>query len=700
MLVINDKAFIGNIFSWHLGKRGMTVLTASTEAEGLRVVEEHGVDLVIIDADMPPTSGFDILARLRDRYSRDELPIIVVTPVNRKEDLVRALDLGANDFVTKPIDMNVACERVTIQMELMHATKALRESEERYALVLEGTSDGIWDWDLVRDHVFFSSRWKAMLGFADDEIGGSIDEWMNRIHPDDFKRVQAAVFDCVQGIITQFAVEYRILHRDGRYRWCWGRGAVRQNDRGAPCRLAGSQVDLTYRGVHDDLTGLPKREIFLECLADMMMRRRNEASSRFAVHELNIEKFEKINSTFGDHIGDQVLLAFVSKIQEYLSPRDVLARLEGANFVVLQGGGDDDETATSFSRNLLKELNQTFEIFGQRIMLSVLSGIALAEPPFPSPEEILKNAHAALLHARASENRSHEVYRETMRKELEQSYEIEVELHNALKSHELFPVFQPQLNLRTLEICGVETLLRWKHPKMGMVSPSRFIPIAESSGDIIHIGFWVLEEACRQFAQWLKDQNQHFRVSVNLSGHQLRLPNVIDKIVSILNATGMSPHRLVLELTESILMDQSGDTRRLLDRMSALGIHVHIDDFGTGYSSLSYLAHFPIHALKIDASFIRGIIEDPTHVAITTAVISMGHSLGHTVIAEGIETREQLEKLKDLGCDEIQGFLVGKPMSAEDIFQRFQGPRKLRFPEKVSVKGAISPVSTPPKEVL
>jgi len=676
ILSINQLPFVGRIFETQLQQRGHPVITANTSQQAFTIIEKEKVDLVILEVGMPHIDGFEVLDWIRKRFNQNELPVIMVTASKAGREIVKSLECGANDFITKPIDLNIAFARIRIQLEIRRMMKALQESRERYSMALEGTSDGIWDWDLVADKIFFSSRWKAMLGYKEHEIDDHIEAWFERVHPDDRQRVQRKINDYLLGMESHFSAEYRILHRDRSYRWCLARGIARFDASGKPYRIAGSQTDVTYRGIHDDLTGLPKREIFLERLAEAVSRQRNPDRPYLAVHEFQFERFQKINTTFGDKAGDSVLLSFVEKVQPCLSQKDALARLEGANFVVLQDDIASSAEAQELANNILKRCNVPQIIEGQELVIRVYGGTAIAHPPQHLPEEILKDAHAALLHALKGDLPRHTLFEKAMRHDILRNLELEIDLRSAIKRQQLFLLYQPQVDLNSMKIVGAEALLRWQHPNEGLVSPARFIPLAESSGDIVEIGFWVLEHACRQCLVWIQEGFEDMRIGVNLSGQQLKYPGLVEQITKILEDVGLPATNLDLELTESILMDDLGPTGRVVEQLHDLGAHIHIDDFGTGYSSLSYLSRFPIDALKIDRAFVKDINSDDDRLAITSAIISMGRSLGMLTIAEGVEEKDELNRLQQLECDQIQGFYFGKPMPGELFLERLDAQRK------------------------
>lgn len=668
IMIVMHNDFMAKMITAQLRRHHYPSCAARDFEEAAIMLKQEHVDLVLLDTELIGTDGFEAIKRIRSLYSKSEVPVIMLTSQNVKDHILKALQMGANDFLTKPLDLNIAIARIEIQMELRRATKALRESEERYALAIEGASDGIWDWDFVHDHVFYSARWKAMLGYKDAEIGSSIDDWFTRIHPDDRQRVNRAINDYLSHKNSQFAAEYRVMHKDQRYIWCLARASARFGADGSPIRLVGSQTDITRRGIHDDLTGLPQREIFLERIANAISRVRSPEQPYFAVIEIELRQFQELRTSFGELLADQLMLAFVERLQTILSPREVMARLEGSHFVILQDDVERQEQAEQFAQLIVESLHTPFEIASQSVVLRVRLGVAIAEPPLLLPEDVLQNAHAALINAGRNDRRI-DLFNPNMRETVVERVGLEMELRHALDREQFHLVYQPKYEMKDRRLVGAEVLIRWQHPQYGMISPARFIPVAEACGEIVNIGNWVLEHACRRAQTWQKANFPTVRLAVNLSALQLKEPNLVDGMAKLIESTGLNPALLDVELTESMLLENHQLTQSVLSEIAGLGCGIHIDDFGTGYSSLSYLAYFPIDAIKIDRSFVTGIEEDDQKRTIVDAIIAMARHMGRKVIAEGVETEIQFEILDSLGCDEIQGFLLGKPMHPEQFME-------------------------------
>ncbi len=665
-LIVMQNDFISKMIAAQLRRHSYPSCAAIDFEQAAVTLKQEHIDLVLLDGDLIGTNGFEALKRLRKQWTQSELPIIIMTPINQKDQIAKALTLGANDFITKPIDLNIAIARIEIQMELKRATGALRVSEERYSLAIEGASDGIWDWDFIKDRVFYAPRWKAMLGYKENEIGESIDDWFTRVHPDDRQRVNRAINDYLTRKTSQFAAEYRIMHKDTRYIWCLARATARFGADGSPHRMVGSQTDITRRGIHDDLTGLPRREIFLERIANAISRVREPDRPFFAVLEIDLRRFQELRTSFGELLADQLLLAFVERVTKLLTPRETMARLDGSHFIILQDDLHETSEAEELANRVIKSLHEPFEIAKQQVVVRVRIGVAIAEPPLLLPEDVLQNAHAALINATRNDRRI-DLFNPDMRETVVERVELEMELRHALDRNEFHLVFQPKFNTQSKLITGAEVLLRWDHPQYGSVSPARFIPVAEACGEISNIGVWVLRRACETAVAWRDEGLPEIRIAVNLSAQQVKEHGLVGRIRKVFDETGFDPKNLDVELTESMLLENHQLTQSILREIADLGCGIHIDDFGTGYSSLSYLAYFPIDAIKIDRSFVTGIESHNEKRTIVDAIIAMARHMGRKVIAEGVETQEQFDILSEMKCDEIQGFLLGRPMLGTDF---------------------------------
>ena len=429
-----------------------------------------------------------------------------------------------------------------------------------------------------------------------------------------------------------------------------------------------AQERLAHQALHDPLTELPNRALFLDRLALGLARLRRRPSS-MAVLFADVDRFKVVNDSLGHDTGDRLLVELARRLRDVLRPGDTLARFGGDEFAVLCEEVPEGNVAGIADR-MMDALGEPFLVAGREVFVSMSVGIAVADDAHQRPEALLRDADAAMYLAKDRGRARFEIFDEAMRSQSTERLLLENALRRAPERGELRALYQPIVRLADGAMIAAEALVRWDHPERGLLEAAQFVPLAEETGIIVPIGAWVLEEACRQAASWSGDGTVP-AVSVNLSARQLSRPELVDVVGEALAASGLDPDRLWLEITESVLMEDAGTAVDALGRLRALGVHLCVDDFGTGYSSLAYLRRFPVDALKVDRSFVAGLGEDPEDSAIVEAVVSMAHSLRLSVVAEGVETDEQLARLRDLGCELAQGFYFAAPVpsSALDPFR-------------------------------
>ena len=555
----------------------------------------------------------------------------------------------------------------------------LRQSEERYSLAAKGANDGLWDWDLDNDYIYYSPRWKEMLGFSEDEIKANLQEWFARIHPGDLVEVQLALSAHLEGVSEHFEHEYRIRHQNGSYLWVLTRGLAVRDANGTAYRVAGSQTDITLRkraeeklshdALHDSLTGLPNRALFFDRLERVIEHTKRNKDYLFAVLFLDIDRFKNVNDRYGHLVGDNLLIAVTERLRTSMRLSDTVSRLGGDEFVVLVEDIENKEEAIKISSRIQEKVCQQFDIDGREIFTSCSIGIIINDESYSSAGEFLRDADIAMYRAKSEGRSRHIVFDSEMRTDLMNRIWMENDLRLAIAECQFCLHYQPILSLRTGRVVGFEALIRWQHPSEGLISPMLFVPLAEETRLIIPIGRWVIEEACQQLKQWEVKYGgeKPLTMSVNISSVQLNYQDFVEQVEEIIKESGIDPANLTFEITERMIVEDNLIATRVISRLRDLGVRVHLDDFGTGYSALSYLQRYPIDILKIDRDFIGKIDENGESVEIIKAILNLAQDLNMSVIAEGIETESQFDLLKELNCRFGQGYFFAKPMDPEGI---------------------------------
>ncbi len=579
--------------------------------------------------------------------------------------------------------------------------ETLRRSEERYALAARGANDGLWDWDVASGNVYFSPRWKSMLGLSEDDISPHLDAWLARVHSDDLPLLRQALDAHVKGVISHIQHEYRIAHKDGHFVWVLCRGVVVFDSNGRAARVAGSQTDITAHkeaeeqlrrnALHDALTGLPNRALLMDRLEQAIARAQRTESARFGVLFLDLDHFKTLNDSLGHLVGDQLLIQIANRLSACLRSIDTVARLGGDEFAIIVSDLDGDDTASQVAERIQESLRTPFEIGSHRIFTSASIGITLSSGDYERSEDFLRDADTAMYRAKSQGRARHQVFDGRMHEQAMARLRVEAGVRSALERDELVLLYQPFVSLATGTVVGVEALVRWNHPEHGMLAPAAFLDVAEESGLIAAMSDWIMRVACEQASRWQRELLVPMRVNVNVPPAQLMDVQLVSHIQQHLERSGLAPSGLGLELVESSLIENRAVVVGNLQNLRAMGIHISIDDFGTGYSSLSYLKRLPIDTLKIDRSFTQGIPHDTNDTAISTAIIAMAKSLNLSVIAEGVETAEQAEFLRAHDCDAAQGFFFSYPMPAESCLEFFRTIRRDSRPPPAFIRSSHAP---------
>jgi len=683
-----------------------SIVHKTSLAEGLNHLVRHSsgesqIDIVLLDLHLPDGSRYAIYEKLNSQAPW--VPVILLTNLNDEDLAFKMVRNGAQDYLLKSdLDCKLLVRTIRYALERKQVEEALRESEERYMLATQGANDGLWDWNILTNDIYYSPRWVDILQYKPEEISNRPSEWLSRIHSKEKDNTLIALKQHLEGTTDHFESKHRLKKGDGSYVCGLVRGLAVRDQNGKAYRMAGSLTDITtqketekklfYGAFHDDLTGLPNRALFLDRLANAIKRSKRSRKGYFAVLFFDLDRFKLINDSLGHTYGDQLLIKVAHELKTCLRAYDSAARLSGDEFAILLEEIENISDAIYIAERIQQTLQNPIQINGHKIVISASIGIILSDPRYTIPEDILRDADIAMYHAKLKGKACHAVFEPSMHKRTILRLELESELRDVLATDEscqknLFVVFQPIVALNNDQILGFEALIRWAHAERGIILPNEFIPLAEETGLIHSLGLWVIKEACRQVRVWqdrfsVSTENPLLSVSVNISGKQFSRPNLVDQIEEIIQESGITPESLNLEITERLLIENNDSILKSLKRLRDLGINLQIDDFGRGYSSFSYLQHIPVDTLKIDSLFIQRIGKNKNNTEIIRSIVGLAKSLGLSVIAEGVETDGQFQELKNLDCHFVQGFYISKAIRGNEAEKLIFENRKLRDPQE------------------
>jgi diguanylate cyclase (GGDEF)-like protein/PAS domain S-box-containing protein len=670
VLVVEDETIVALDLQNSLKILGYEVVgTASTGAEAVAKAGGTRPDLVLMDIMLK--GDMDGIQAAETIHSLLDVPVIFLTACADDSTLDRAKVTEPFGYMIKPFEERELHSHIEIALYKHQMEKQLRESEERYSLATQGANDGLWDWNVQDKIIYFSPRWKSMLGYGDHQVGSSPVDWLSRIHPSDRENVEMRITQHLNGITGHFESEYRILDASGMYRWVLCRGLARRDENGKAYRFAGSQTDITDRKVYNPLTGLPNQILFMDRL-EHALRRAKPQHKGFGVAVIEIGGLKTIASSFGYVFTDRLLCQIARAIQGCLSSDDTVAHFGNDDFALLLEGVREGREAAVAASRIRRELEQTFQVEGRTVCVSAHMGITLWSPEYSLPDELVRDAYTAVHRIKDTSNGGFEIFDRKMRSSVVARLKLEADLRRALEQKEFRIHYQPIVHLKTGKLAGLEALVRWKRENT-LLYPEDFLSIAEATDLLVPLERWVLLESCLQMAQWSRKHAQSLTLNVNLCPRHYTDPKLILELREVLRRSKLDPGLLRLEITESALMDNTEAVSNTLSQVRDMNVQLHMDDFGTGYSSLSYLNRFPIDSIKIDRSFVGrlGMCEETWK--IVQAIVSLGRNLGMELIAEGIENIAQLRLLQTLKCEFGQGYYFAKPVEPESIEDMLSG---------------------------
>lgn len=690
VLHVDDDAASLIMAEGALEEAGFDVVQAMNGEEALASFLANDPDLIIMDAIMPVMDGFECIRQLREMSAGTHVPILMITGLDDLDSITRAYDIGATDFLTKPINFFVLPHRVQYMMRAKVTADALRSSQAKLDNAQRIARLGHWEWRTVSGELTWSREFGRILGLDQHDMQGQWQTFVGLAVEADREEMAAATRLAVAER-RSVSLEFRVDGSEGLVRTVRLEAEPFVSDGGQCTQMLGTLQDITERTdaqaqIHtlayfDLVTGLPNRAQLHEQLR-IVLKSAIRTEEEFALLFLDLDHFKQVNDTLGHDAGDDLLkqvserLLSVVRESDTISrpgnahedgPDHTVARLGGDEFVVLLGRIGRADDAARVAQRIAATISEPYTIGETEVVVTTTIGISVYPADGEDAETLLKHADVAMYHAKEQGRNGYQFYSRGIHEKTLERFSMERELREGIEAGELSLVFQPKIRMSDGQICGAEALVRWNHPTRGQVSPAEFIPLAEETGLILPIGQWVLTEACAQRQRWCDSGLPDFAMAVNCSAVQFTRGDVISDIKSAIITSGLDPRWLEVELTESLLMNDIESGIDSLQLMKSLGIQIAIDDFGTGFSSLSYLKRLPVDKLKVDQSFVRDLVTDSGDAAIVSAIVTLSRNLGLTVVAEGVETPEQFDILHGYGCHEAQGYLISWPLPVAEF---------------------------------
>ncbi|HEC17377.1 MAG TPA: EAL domain-containing protein [Sedimenticola sp.] len=686
VMVVDDDPIIRRLLTRELEARGFEVKEAITGADALAQLGRDPADLVLLDVCLPEMDGFEICRRLRAMPGFHMLPILMLTGLDDIESIEQAFDAGATDFITKPVNLPLVSERVRYALRAYRIAQDLAFSQQLLSHAHKLLRLGHWQLDPVNQTIEFSAEARKIMCLQTKNRFMPLDRLLKLLHPVSKTKMEQMLIQLKKG---RRSISMDLCLRPGRVRERHVRVHAELMGKcveTAPDLVLGTILDITedkrkealiqHQALHDELTALPNRRMFKEHLLQAITIAEYKGQL-LGLLFINLDRFKVVNETFGHALGDDLLKMVADRLLTCVGSSDTVARLNGDEFTVLLQNVQRRKDISLIAGAIVEILSESYILGGQEIVISPSVGISLYPQDGAELDSLMRNADMAMNQAKESGGGRYNFCNAQLNAETSARLSMETALRRALEQDELTIYYQPQIDLHSMSVVGVEALARWRSDELGDVPPSSFIPIAEESGLIHPLGEWVLHTACTTVAGWHTRGLDSLRVAVNISPIQFRRDCLIKRIENALSTTTLEAQYLVIEITESLAMEDVKRSERVLGLLREQGMRIAIDDFATGHSSLRYLQRFPADELKIDREFIRWLGSSPTDTAIVQTVISLGHNLGLEVLAEGVETREQCVFLKEHGCDLVQGYLFSKPVNADDLFNILVCPDSL-----------------------
>jgi diguanylate cyclase (GGDEF)-like protein/PAS domain S-box-containing protein len=664
---------------------GLTVLEAPRVRDAVELAAEGRADVVVTGLDLPDSKGLSTIQRLRD--GAGGCPVIAMlngsTGTIDPEAILRQ---GVAAYLPGSVSPDTLVSTIHGVVSWHRSTIELRERADRLEAALSGCGDGMWDWDPDRGLLFLSDRAASLLGERHSGAAVPDGDWFDRIHPEDRDLVAERIKSHLEGTTKHFRCDHRVIDHEGRARWVSARGEAVRDLRGVVVRVAGTLTDiseqrrvydeLTFRALHDDLVELPNRVLFVDRLERSLVGFSRGGGHPFAVLFIDLDHFKNVNDVYGHSGGDELLAEVARRVVDVVRPGDTVSRLGGDEFGVLLAGVEQVGEAVHIADRILDRLRAPHRIGIDDVVVTASVGIAMSSSGYTSGERLLHDADLAMYRAKATGRARCQVFDPSMHEAAVRQLRLEAELREAVGQRQFEVYYQPVVDLRSGRVAGFEGLIRWHHPARGLVTPSEFLPAAESSGLIVPIGWWAIRETCRQLGEWRREapEAESVWMSVNASARVLLRAGVLPRLGEICRDFELPPGALHIEMTESLVLEHGAEAVRRLEEIRTMGVGLCFDDFGVGCSSLGHLDEFRYDILKIDPSLVWRVERDPARGDLLRSMVRLAEGLGMLAVAEGVETKTQAEALVAMRCPLAQGHWLSTPVPADRAMDLVRRP--------------------------